>query len=88
MLVLSRKPDESIVVNGNIEIIIREVIGNKVVIGIAAPPNIPIFRKELCSATQEKRTPKRASKASSNTQTNKNLWSVFGGSKSITTPLR
>ncbi|MGD0517337.1 MAG: carbon storage regulator [Thermoguttaceae bacterium] len=51
MLVLSRKPDESIVIDGRITITILEVRGNKIRLGIEAPKEIPIVREELIGAT-------------------------------------
>ncbi|GLX70889.1 carbon storage regulator CsrA [Paenibacillus glycanilyticus] len=47
MLVLSRKTDESIMIGGNIEIIVLGVEGETVKLGIRAPKDIEIFRKEL-----------------------------------------
>jgi carbon storage regulator CsrA len=47
MLVLSRKPGESIIIAGEIKITILEVIGNRVRVGIEAPKHIPIVRAEL-----------------------------------------
>ena len=47
MLVLSRKKNESIIINGNIEIKIIESDDGKVRIGIEAPKNIEIHRKEV-----------------------------------------
>ena len=47
MLVLTRKKDQSIIINDNIEITILEVQGDQVRIGIKAPKNISIHRKEV-----------------------------------------
>jgi len=47
MLVLTRKKDQSIIINDNIEITILEVQGDQVRIGINAPKNISIHRKEV-----------------------------------------
>lgn len=47
MLVLSRKKDQAIMIGDNIEITIIEVQGDQVRIGINAPKNVSIYRKEL-----------------------------------------
>ena len=47
MLALSRKKDEAIVVNDNIEITIIDIKGDQVKLGISAPRSIPIYRKEV-----------------------------------------
>jgi carbon storage regulator len=47
MLVLSRKKDESIVIDQRITITILEVRGDKIRLGIDAPKEIPILREEL-----------------------------------------
>jgi len=47
MLVLSRKPNESIIIGDNIEVKIVEVRGEQVKLGITAPRDIPVHRKEV-----------------------------------------
>lgn len=47
MLALSRKKNEAIVINNNIEITILEVKGDQVKIGINAPKEVPVYRKEV-----------------------------------------
>jgi carbon storage regulator len=51
MLVLSRKTNESIVIDGNITISVLQVKGKIVRLGIEAPKEIPIRRKELRELT-------------------------------------
>jgi carbon storage regulator len=47
MLVLTRKPDQSIMVGSDIEITILEVRGEQVRVGIRAPKNVAVHRKEV-----------------------------------------
>ena len=47
MLVLARKVGQSIVISDNIELLVIEVRGNQVRLGIEAPRSIPVHRKEL-----------------------------------------
>ena len=52
MLVLSRKPNESIMIGNDIEVKIVEVKGDYVKLGITAPKCIPVHRKEIYEAIQ------------------------------------
>jgi carbon storage regulator len=47
MLVLTRKSNQSIMIGDEIEISVLAIMGEKVRIGIQAPRNIPVFRKEV-----------------------------------------
>ena len=47
MLVLTRKANQSIMIGDDIEISILSVLGEKVRIGIKAPRDVPVFRKEV-----------------------------------------
>ncbi|WP_059041703.1 carbon storage regulator CsrA [Paenibacillus rubinfantis] len=53
MLVLSRKKGESIMISDKIEIIILETEGDIVKVGVKAPKNVEIHRKEIYLAIQE-----------------------------------
>lgn len=53
MLILSRKKDESIIVGNDIEIIVIGIEDDKVKLGINAPKNIDIHRKEIYLQIQE-----------------------------------
>lgn len=53
MLVLSRKENEVLVINKNIEIKILEITGKTVKIGIEAPEGIKVLRKELIEEVSE-----------------------------------
>ena len=52
MLVLSRKKNESIVINNNITIVVVDIRGDKVRLGIEAPKEIPVHRREVYDAIQ------------------------------------
>jgi carbon storage regulator len=47
MLVLTRRIGESIIINDNIKITVNKIIGGQAVLGIFAPAEIPIHRKEI-----------------------------------------
>lgn len=53
MLALSRKKGEALVVNNNIEITVLDIRGDQVKIGISAPKDVPIYRKEVYLQIQE-----------------------------------
>ncbi|MCQ2543102.1 MAG: carbon storage regulator CsrA [Lachnospiraceae bacterium] len=53
MLALSRKKNEAIVINNNIEITVLEIKGEQVKIGISAPKDVPVYRKEVYLQIQE-----------------------------------
>lgn len=53
MLALSRKKNEAIIINNNIEITVLEVKGDQVKIGISAPKEVPVYRKEVYLQIQQ-----------------------------------
>ena len=55
MLVLSRQRDESIKIGDDIEITIVDIRGEKVRLGINAPPHIPVHRKEVYEAIKREK---------------------------------
>lgn len=55
MLVLTRKSNQSIMIADDVEISVLSIVGDKVRIGIDAPKNIPIFRKEVYLQIQRER---------------------------------
>ncbi|MCP4261599.1 MAG: carbon storage regulator CsrA [Planctomycetes bacterium] len=59
MLVLSRQRDESIMIGDNVEIIIVDVRGDKVRLGITAPKEIPVHRREIYDAIQREKSQKK-----------------------------
>ena len=50
MLVSSRKKNESIVINDNITIVVVEIHGDKVRLGVEAPKDVPVHRREVFDA--------------------------------------
>lgn len=54
MLVLSRKENEEIIIDGNIRITVVEITKKKVRIGITAPKSVSIVRKEIANVEPEK----------------------------------
>lgn len=56
MLVLTRKPNQSIMIGDDVEITVVSVAGEKVRLGIQAPTEIPVHRKEIYLEIQEGET--------------------------------
>ncbi len=52
MLVLSRRRDESIIIGDNVVVTIVDIRGDKVRLGIQAPQEIPVHRREVYEAIQ------------------------------------
>ena len=57
MLVLSRKKNESIVINNDITVTVVEIRGDKVRLGIVAPKEVPVHRQEVFEAIHGKPAP-------------------------------
>ena len=72
MLALSRKKNEAIIINNNIEITVLEVKGDQVKIGISAPKEVPVYRKEVYVQIQE------ANKEATDTSGMEALKNLFG----------
>lgn len=53
MLVLSRKKNESIVINDDITIVVVEIRGDKVRLGVEAPKEVPVHRREVYDAIKQ-----------------------------------
>ena len=71
MLALSRKRDESLIIDNNIEVTILDISGDQVKLGISAPKEIPIYRKEVYLQIQE------ANKQSMETASPEELKKIF-----------
>jgi carbon storage regulator len=57
MLVLSRKKNESIVINNDITIVVVEIRGDKVRLGVEAPKEVPVHRREVYEAIHRNAAP-------------------------------
>jgi carbon storage regulator len=55
MLVLTRKSNQSIMIGDDIEVSVLSIMGEKVRVGIQAPRNIPVFRKEVYLEIQQEK---------------------------------
>ena len=53
MLALSRKKNEALVINNNVEITVLEIKGEQVKLGISAPREVPVYRKEVSVQIQD-----------------------------------
>ena len=53
MLALSRRKKESLIINNNIEITVLEIKGDQVKLGISAPRDVSIYRKEIYLQIEE-----------------------------------
>ena len=53
MLVLQRKKNQAVMIGKDIEFVITEIRGDSVKIGIKAPANVPVFRKEIYETIQK-----------------------------------
>ena len=63
MLVLTRQRDEQIIIGDNIVISVVEIRGDKVRLGIEAPVEIPVHRREVYEAIQQRLIAEAAAKA-------------------------
>lgn len=72
MLALSRKKNEALVINNNIEITVLEIKGEQVKLGISAPKEVPVYRKEVYLQIKE------SNKAAMNAEALEGLMNLFG----------
>ena len=66
MLVLSRKKNESIVINNDITIVVVEIRGDKVRLGVEAPKEVPVHRREVYDAIRRNDAAAAQARASTN----------------------
>ena len=71
MLALTRKKGESLVINTNIEVTILEIRGDQIKLGISAPRDVSIYRKEVYLQIQEEN---KAALETNNAEALKNLF--------------
>jgi carbon storage regulator len=64
MLVLSRKKNESIVINNDITIVVVEIRGDKVRLGVEAPKEVPVHRREVYDAIKRNEAARQTDAAS------------------------
>jgi len=65
MLVLSRKVNETIIINDNIVVTVVDIRGDKVRLGIDAPKDVPVHRQEVYEAIKRSEGPSGARRADS-----------------------
>ena len=78
MLVLTRKTNQSIMIGDDVEVSVLAVAGDKVRIGITAPRDVPVFRKEVYLSIQAENSKVAAG---SGERVNKALDDMSSGSK-------
>ena len=66
MLVLSRKKNESIVINNDITIVVVEIRGDKVRLGVVAPKEVPVHRREVYDAIKRNELAQQQQQGDSN----------------------
>ena len=71
MLALTRKKGEALVININVEITILEIRGDQIKIGVNAPKEVPVYRKEVYLQIQKEN---KASVAEDKMEALKNLF--------------
>lgn len=76
MLALSRRKGEALIVNNDVEITVLEIKGEQVKIGISAPREVPVYRKEVYIQIQEANK-----EASANVAGMEQLASLFNNKK-------
>jgi carbon storage regulator len=62
MLVLTRKSNQSIMIGDDIEVSVLAIVGEKVRIGIQAPRDVPVFRKEVYLEIQDEHRAEESAK--------------------------
>lgn len=72
MLALSRKKNESIIIDGNIEVTVLDIKGDQIKLGISAPKSVPVYRKEVYVQIKD------ANKAASESTGAEALKNLFG----------
>lgn len=68
MLVLSRKKNESIIINNDITIVVVEIRGDKVRLGVEAPKEVPVHRREVYDAIKRSEAEQKNSASEADAQ--------------------